>query len=87
MNTGSVALVVLVLLAGCGQASAQKSPEQAGVPQNPSPMVEHTRAHLRLPAQSPEGRREKLSLGTLFVPIKLQSKSQASVLSSFMRKA
>ncbi len=71
-------MIILVLL-----ASAQRSLEQAGVPQNPSPMVEHTRAHLRLSAQSPEGRREKLSLGTLFVPIKLQSKSQASVLFFF----
>jgi len=36
--------------------------------QNPSPMVEHTRAHARLTEESPPGRREKLDLGTLFVP-------------------
>jgi hypothetical protein len=36
--------------------------------QNPSPMVEHTRAHQRLPEQTPPGRREKLELGTLFLP-------------------
>jgi hypothetical protein len=36
--------------------------------QNPSPMVEHTRAHARLPEQTPPGRREPLELGTLFVP-------------------
>jgi hypothetical protein len=36
--------------------------------QNPSPMVEHTRAHQRLKEQSPPGRREKLELGTLFLP-------------------
>jgi hypothetical protein len=36
--------------------------------QNPSPMVEHTRAHGRLTEESPPGRREKLDLGTLFVP-------------------
>lgn len=36
--------------------------------QNPSPMVEHTRAHTRLKEESPPGRREKLELGTLFVP-------------------
>ena len=35
--------------------------------QNPSPMVEHTRAHLRLNEETPRGRREKLQLGTLFV--------------------
>jgi hypothetical protein len=31
-------------------------------------MVEHTRTHLRLKEESPPGRREKLSLGTLFLP-------------------
>ena len=36
--------------------------------QNPSPMVEHTRAHRRLQEQEPPGRREKLSLGSLFIP-------------------
>ncbi len=36
--------------------------------QNPSPMVEHARTHPRLKDESPEGRREKLSLGTLFIP-------------------
>src|ERR1700744_5101992 len=39
--------------------------------QNPSPMVEHTRDHPRLPQSTPPGRREKLSLGTLFLPEKL----------------
>jgi hypothetical protein len=36
--------------------------------QNPSPMVEHTRAHPRLTETHPPGRREKLELGTLFLP-------------------
>jgi hypothetical protein len=36
--------------------------------QNPSPMVEHTRAHPRLKDEKPEGRREKLTTGTLFIP-------------------
>jgi hypothetical protein len=36
--------------------------------QNPSPMVEHTRAHPRLKEVSPPGRREKLELGELFIP-------------------
>ena len=62
---------------------AQQSPEQTGVPQNPSPMVEHTRAHLRLPPENPKGRREKLSLGTLFLPAKLESRSHAPVLFFF----
>src|SRR5262249_40403197 len=37
-------------------------------PQNPSPMVEHTRPHTRLKERVPPGRREKLDLGTLFIP-------------------
>jgi len=36
--------------------------------QNPSPMVEHTRPHPRLPEIAPEGQREALELGTLFIP-------------------
>ena len=37
-------------------------------PQNPSPMVEHTRAHTRLEEQTPPGKREKLDIGTLYLP-------------------
>jgi hypothetical protein len=37
--------------------------------QNPSPMVEHTRAHPRLKEEHPAGRREKLELGTLYLPV------------------
>jgi hypothetical protein len=36
--------------------------------QNPSPMVEHTRPHPRLKEDHPPGKREKLELGTLFLP-------------------
>ncbi len=43
-------------------------------PQNPSPMVEHTRAHERLPEQTPAGKREKLDVGTLYLPSGLGSK-------------
>ena len=43
--------------------------------QNPSPMVEHSRAHPRLKQVTPEGRREPLELGTLFLPAKLKLKS------------
>lgn len=38
------------------------------MPQNPSPMVEHRRAHPRIKEQTPPGRRENLSSGTLFIP-------------------
>src|SRR5689334_1530674 len=43
-------------------------------PQNPSPMVEHTREHPRLAKSEPPGRREKLSVGTLFIPARLEGK-------------
>jgi len=58
---------VILGLGGCENLSAQQ-------PQNPSPMVEHTRAHPRLKQETPPGRRETLELGTLFVPGKLKFK-------------
>jgi uncharacterized protein YbbC (DUF1343 family) len=59
------------------------SPEQTGSPQNPSPMVEHARAHQRLEQSVPEGRREKLALGTLFLPARLKLKSPVPILFFF----
>jgi hypothetical protein len=56
---------------------------QAPMPQNPSPMVELTRGHPRLPQQPPEGKREKLALGTLFLPAKLRLKSPTPLLIFF----
>jgi hypothetical protein len=61
--------IVLILLCLAIPAFAQQ-------PQNPSPMVEHTRVHPRLKQESPEGRRETLELGTLFLPAKLKLKPQ-----------
>ena len=52
-------------------------------PQNPSPMVEHTRMHTRLTMSEPAGRREALSLGTLFIPRKLVKKRTAPLLLFF----
>jgi hypothetical protein len=57
----------LVVLASAVFAHAQNPS-----PQNPSPMVEHTRAHPRLQQEAPHGRREQLAIGTLFIPAKLQ---------------
>jgi hypothetical protein len=56
---------------------------RAPMPQNPSPMVEHTRAHPRLEQKQPEGRREKLALGTLFLPAKLKRKASTPLLFFF----
>ena len=56
----AVSCVALVVAATAGP--------RAQAPQNPSPLVEHTRPHPRLPMVAPEGRREPLELGTLLVP-------------------
>jgi len=44
----------------------------AQLPQNPSPMVEHTRTHPRLAEQKPPGRHYSLTAGSLFLPQKLK---------------
>jgi hypothetical protein len=44
--------------------------------QNPSPMVEHTRAHPRLKQETPPGRRERLELGSIFIPERLKDRSR-----------
>jgi hypothetical protein len=46
-------------------------------------MVEHARAHPRLAEKSPEGRREELELGTLFLPAALARKHAAPLLMFF----
>jgi hypothetical protein len=51
--------------------------------QNPSPMVEHTRAHPRLDTTIPSGEQIKLELGTLFIPQKLHRGRQARLLLFF----
>jgi hypothetical protein len=59
----SFAVFLFVLTAAIAQVPAA---------QNPSPMVEHTRAHPRLQQEAPRGRREQLMVGTLFIPAKLE---------------
>ena len=54
-----------------GQTAPQTPPQAAAPPpaaQNPSPMVESTRVHRRIPQQEIKGQRWKLSTGTLFLP-------------------
>jgi hypothetical protein len=60
-------VAIAALTAAVPRALAQQA-------QNPSPMVEHTRAHPRLPETRPPGRREALALGALFVPERLAPK-------------
>jgi hypothetical protein len=45
---------------------------EAASPQNPSPMVEHTRAHPRLKKTAMSGTHFRLSLGQLYVPGRLE---------------
>lgn len=53
---------------------------QAAEPQNPSPMVEHTREHPRLKEEHPTGKREKLDVGTLFIPKAIVDRKEAPLL-------
>ena len=68
------------LLAACALLSGAAQAQQS---QNPSPMVEHTRAHTRLPETTPAGRREKLDLGTLFLPAGMKPGGHVAILFFF----
>jgi len=65
-----ISCAVLVALC-CISTTAQQpsvSPTGGAASQNPSPMVEFTRAHTRVQKTERPGRRVTLSLGTLFIP-------------------
>ncbi len=66
-------LLAIALVAAAVAGLPRPTPAQQA--QNPSPMVEHTRPHPRLAEARPPGRREELSLGTLFVPQRLVPKA------------
>jgi hypothetical protein len=51
--------------------------------QNPSPMVEHTRFHPRVKQETPAGRRERLDIGTLFLPASQPRRSSIPLLFFF----
>jgi len=74
MTLGPLGAVILWLLAA--SAAAQ-------LPQNPSPMVEHTREHPRLTKTTPPGVRLPLKVGTLFIPEKLKGRREAKLLLFF----
>lgn len=69
-----VSLLLLLFLAATVTAQS---------PQNPSPMVEHTREHPRLTKTTPAGQRLPLDLGTLFIPQKLTHKHGVRLLFFF----
>lgn len=64
-------------------AMAAASIVPAQQPQNPSPMVEHTRPHRRLAETRPDGTRAALAVGTLFVPERLAGRRSAPLLVAF----
>lgn len=70
MSTAVLAVVLIV--------AAAAPPDQ-----NPSPMVEHTREHPRLKEERPEGRREKLDVGTLFLPADLKAEGKVPLVVHF----
>jgi len=76
-------VMLLVLLLPGDQLRAQQPAPPPPAAQNPSPMVEHTRAHQRVPQQTLAGRREKLQLGTLFIADKLPKKNRLPLLMFF----
>jgi hypothetical protein len=55
-------------------------PLRSAEPQNPSPMVEHTREHPRLKEDHPAGAREKFEAGTLFIPKAMIGQKEAPLL-------
>lgn len=75
----------IVTAAVCGRLIAVLgSGGFAQEPQNPSPMVEHTREHPRLEKSTPEGNRTELSKGiVLFVPTDAKSRGSVPLLVHF----
>src|SRR5579871_5948557 len=63
--------------------SAQTDLKTNRTGQNPSPMVEHTRAHPRLKEEKPAGKREKLMIGTLFLPDRLKREGKVPLFLHF----
>jgi hypothetical protein len=53
------------------------------MPQNPSPMVEYTRAHPRLAKEVPPGTRAQVGNGTLYIPSALKGKTRMPLLVFF----
>jgi hypothetical protein len=79
--------IVLCFLTAAAAHSQEKRADRS-VPtkqaaQNPSPMVEHTRAHPRLKEEHPSGKRNSLSVGKLFVPEQLKLEGQVPLFVHF----
>ncbi len=72
--------VPIFLCAVSGARAQEPTPRPA---QFPSPMVEHTRAHPRLDEERPPGRREQLTVGSLFIPAALADRETLPLLIHF----
>lgn len=79
----SVLISVLLPFGASPQEKVKTDDKPAKSAQNPSPMVEHTRAHPRLKEEKPPGRRERLTLGTLFLPEKLKTEGSVPLFIHF----
>jgi hypothetical protein len=76
-------IVLALAILACALLLSLPTNLTAQQPQNPSPMVEHTRRHPRLSQTTPPGLRQKLTLGTLFIPEKLKGKRHVNLLLFF----
>jgi hypothetical protein len=74
--------VLMVGFAAWAGAQSQPAP-QSPMAQNPSPMVEHTRAHPRLTENHPSGARYSLTLGTMFIPAASEHRADVRLLFFF----
>lgn len=79
----SAVLAVCLCLDLENRVSAQTDLKPARTGQNPSPMVEHTRAHPRLKEEKPAGKREKLKVGTLFLLERLKREGKVPLFLHF----
>lgn len=66
--------LVIACLLFLGSSTFAQEPQPKSN-QNPSPMVEHTRAHERVKEETPAGKRFDLSIGKLFVPEQLPTEN------------
>lgn len=83
-NRWNIAAACLILtLAPPAPLPAQDATPRLRGGQFPSPMVEHTRRHPRLEPGAPAGRREALSIGSLFVPEALRDQERIPLLIHF----
>ena len=83
LHVGAACLLLWLMPLAQAPAPAQEAGARLRGGQFPSPMVEHTRRHPRLERGEPAGRREALSIGSLFVPEALRGRERMPLLIHF----